>query len=121
MKEVLITYKKSSRTRIVPQAHWRATLTRMKYEAQEKAVVELLGTMHKSPMTSGPKVYEYERGSSDIRCWKRCSKKAQRGWQRHPKRTRCKRRNRFGYNQQYYPSVRLLTERGLCIYPAISG
>ena len=86
MKAVLITYKGSSRTRIVPQAHLRSILTRIKYKAQEKAVVELLGTMHKSPMTGGPKICEYGRGSSDIRCWKRCNKRAQRGWQRHPHR-----------------------------------
>ena len=122
MKAVLITYKESSRTRIVPQASIRATLTRIKYAAQEKVTVEALGIIHKSPMTDGPEAHWYERGSSDIRCWKRCNKRAHRGWQRHPKRIECRRRGRYRrYRQQYYTSIRLLNEQGLCIYPSISG
>ncbi|KKM13274.1 hypothetical protein LCGC14_1717910 [marine sediment metagenome] len=123
MKEaVLITYKGSSRTRIVPQAHIRATVIRMYHQKQEEMIIKCLGTMHKSPITDGPEAHWYERGSSDIRCWKRCNKRAHRGWQRHPKRIECKRRGRYRrYRQQYYPSIRLLNEQGLCVYPSVSG
>ena len=113
MKAVLITYTGSSRTRIVPQAHWRATLTRMKYAAQEKATIEALGTVHRSPMADGPKIHWYGRGSSDIRCWKRCNKHAQKNWQRHPSRTQGKPRGKYRYRQQYQPSARLLYQQDL--------
>lgn len=88
MKEVLITYKGSSRTRIVPQAHVRATVVRVYHQKQKEAVIEALGTIHRSPMMGGPKDYWPGRGSSDTRCWKRCNKRARRGWQRHPYRVR---------------------------------
>ena len=113
MGEVLITYRGSSRTRIVSQAHLRATLTHMKYAAQERAIVEALGTIHRSPMTDGPKIHWYRRGSSDIRCWKRCNKRAQRGWQRHSNRTHSKPKGRFRYRHRYQPSIRLLNEQNV--------
>ena len=113
MKAVLITYRGSSRTRIVPQANIRATLAHIKYAAQERAIVEALGTMHRSPMMDGPKIHWYGRGSSDIRCWKRCNKHAQKNWQRHPSRTQGKPRGKYRYRQQYQPSARLLYQQDL--------
>jgi len=113
MKGVLITYKGSSRTRIVPQATMRATAVRMYHQKQEEAIIQALGTVHRSPMTDGPGVHWPGRGSSDIRCWKRRNKKARKGWQRHPKRVVCKRRSRFGYRQSYSPSARLLYQQDL--------
>ncbi len=113
MKAVLITYTGSSRTRIVPQAHIRTTLTSIKYAIQERAIVEALGTMHRSPMTDGPKIHWYGRGSSDIRCWKRCNKHAQKNWQRHSNRTHSKPKGRFRYRHRYQPSARLLYQQDL--------
>ncbi len=110
MKEVLITYKGSSRTRIVPQAHVRATAVRMYHQKQEEMVIKALGTMHRSPMTDGPDEHWHGTSCLDFQCWKTANKKARRGWQRHPKRIVCKRRRR-NYRQSYYPSIRLLNEQ----------
>jgi hypothetical protein len=113
MKAVLITYKSSSRTRIVPQASVRAIVVHIYHQRQREVVINALGTIHRSPITDGPGVHWPGRGSSDIHCWKRRSKKACRGWQRHPKRTVCKRRTRFGYKRSYSPSARLLYQQDL--------
>ncbi len=127
MKGVLITYKGSSRTRIVsrPSLIKAAAIACSKKRRQQpvKPVV-IRGTMHKAPMTGGPtNTWNWFYKESDIRCWKRRSKKARRGWMRHPNKTCSKPKGQGSrrYSQHYYPSVRTLNERGLCIYPEISS
>ncbi len=119
MKAVLITYKSSSRTRVVPQATVRATATRMYHRLQEEAIVSALGTMHQSLTTIGPKEYwtwqfslNKHKARLDMHCWKRSNKKAHRGWQRHSNRTKCRNRCSRAFGLTYYPSIKLLNRQG---------
>ena len=58
------------------------------------------------------------------RCWKitkRGFSHARKNWQRHGERPPSRRRHRWGRVRSWmYPSVRVLNEKGLCIYPEMS-
>jgi len=120
MKKVLITYKGSSRTRIVPQASVRATAIHLYHRKQKELIIEALGTVHRSPMTNRSRNEWGKKRRLESHCWKRSNKRANKAWQRHSNRTECRRRRSRSFGLQYYPSVRLLAKQGLCIYPAIS-
>ena len=114
MDGVIIEYKGTNRMRIVGSAQERSMLYKVQHIKNIRAAMEALGSSHRSPITDGPiDLYDWNGRSSDIKCWKRNNNHAQRGWMRHPKRTTCKRRTRFGYKQAYYPSAKLFHERGL--------
>lgn len=113
MKKVLITYKGSSRTRIVPQAHLRATVIHMYYKKQREAMIEALGTIHRSPTTDRSRNEWGNKRRLESHCWKRNNKTARKAWQKHPNRTKCRNRWSKAFGLTYYPSIRLLNEQGV--------
>jgi hypothetical protein len=83
-------------------------------KVEPTVMVGLISSPRISPHTGA------DNKPTDTKCWKTPKKgepKPKKCWQRHGERKPSRRRNRWGRIHCSYPSVRILNEKGLCIYP----